>query len=66
VPWQRTSKYAGLFAVLPATFTVNEAEKVFNNTRTAVYNLLVRLEKRGLIKRIKQGVYKKIVASDCV
>ena len=66
VPRQRTSKNAGLFALLPATFTAKEALKVFNNSKTAVYNYIFRLEKRGMIKRVKQGVYKKLVANDCV
>ena len=66
VPRQRTSKNAGLFALLPATFTAKEAQNVFNISIAGVYQHLSRLEKRGLIKRVKQGVFKKIVSNDCV
>lgn len=65
VPRQRTSKLAGLFAVLPATFTFKDAQKTFNISTSSASNYLSRLEKRGLIKRLKYGMYKKLVANDC-
>ncbi len=66
VPRQRTSKLADFFTLLPATFTFKDAQKVFNKNTSAISQHLTRLEKRGMIKRVKQGVYKKLVASDCV
>lgn len=60
-PRERKSRYEELYKLLPATFDAAKVSEVFGVKKTAAAQHLQRLEKRNYIKRIKTGVYKKIV-----
>ena len=61
VPRKRENKFADLYKNLPDTFDSDKLAEVFQITKAAATMHLTRLEKRMMIKRIKRGVYKKVV-----
>ena len=61
VPRQRKNRYEDLYHTLPLEFNADKLAEVFQISKEAAYDHFRRLEKRGYIKRVKQGVYRKIV-----
>ena len=61
VPRKRENKFADLYKNLPETFDTDKLAEVYQVTKGAAVSHIFRLEKRMMIKRIKKGVYKKIV-----
>ena len=61
VPRKRENKFADLYKNLPETFDVDKLAEVYQVTKCAAISHIYRLEKRMMIKRIKKGVYRKIV-----
>ena len=61
VPRKRQNKFEDLYKNLPEEFDSAKLAEVYNVSRRAADSHIVRLEKRMYIKRVKRGVYKKIV-----
>jgi len=61
IPMERKSRYDGLYAKLPETFTPKDVMSVYGVSNNAAKSHCSRFVKRGLIKRLKQGTYQKLV-----
>ncbi len=58
---ERTGKHAETYLLLRDRFTTQDAQSILNTDATATYTQLSRWQKKGFIKRLKQGFYEKVV-----
>ena len=61
VPRKRSNMFEELYRNLPETFTVEELAKVFNVSKHAAESHVQRMMNRMIVKRVKRGLYKKVV-----
>lgn len=64
VPRKRMNRFAALYAQLPDAFSVSDVANIFDIKENAASQYLIRIQKRGLVKRVRQGQYQKIVKSE--
>jgi len=58
------NRFAALYAQLPDAFSVSDVANIFDIKENAASQYLIRIQKRGLVKRVRQGQYQKIVKSE--
>ncbi len=61
VPRERKNRYEEKYHLLPETFDTKKLAEVYAVGERAATQHLVRLVKRGYVKRLKKGLFKKIV-----
>lgn len=61
IPMQRKSKYDGKYQELPEGFTLKDVERVYGIGNDAARMTCQRLLERKFIKRVKKGMYQKVV-----
>ena len=61
IPMERKSRYDGLYDRLPETFTLKDVIDVYGISKNSASQQCIRYLKRGFVKRIKNGVFQKIV-----
>ena len=63
VPIVRITKNYEVFNQLPNTFTLKQVQELTGKQYSATTSWLTNYVKRGLLKRVKQGTYEKVVKS---
>jgi len=61
IPMERKSRHDGLYDRLPETFTLKDVIDVYGISKNSASQQCIRYLKRGFVKRIKNGVFQKIV-----